>query len=394
MVELIWLLLVAFLPPAAELPIELRITKKQSSSKANWVGLSAEGLTVDLGGQTELVGPKDLQSVQFVQHALVTDNSASITVSLHDGSHFGPIAVSGNAQTIRLQLTSELAIQLPATAIQAIQLQTLSDVQKPQWQSITQSRIAGDTLVLVRSADSLDKIEGIIGAITDEKIEFEFGGQQISAPRSKLAGLRFHSPPASIASTKAVVRDVWGNFWNATQLISSSDHQRLDLVLAGGTDISLPLSAIHSIDWSLGSTQYVADLTALDRKRLSTVSLAVAIPGDDQLFGAQPIRLSGSSGTSLRFQGGGIITYRVPTDYSRLAGTVYLAPSGTRFSACQVQVKLEDKTIWNAELTQPADRVELDVPVASDQRIHISVKPLVEYPVGDVVVWQELRLLK
>jgi hypothetical protein len=96
----------------------------------------------------------------------------------------------------------------------------------------------------------------------------------------------------------------------------------------------------------------------------------------------------------LRFQGGGTITYRVPTDYSRLTGTVYLAPSGSRFSACQVQVKLEDKTIWNAELTQPAERVELDVPVESDQRIHISVKPLVEYPVGDVVVWQELRLLK
>jgi hypothetical protein len=394
MFELIWLLLVAFLPPAADLPIELRTTKKQPSAQASWVGLSSEGLRVDLGGQTELVAPKDLQSVQFIQHALVSDNPASITVSLYDGSHFGPLAVSGEAQSIQLQLASDLTIQLPAAAIQAIQLQALNDVQKAQWQSITQSRIAGDTLVLVRSAESLDKIEGIIGAITDEKIEFEFGGQQISAPRSKLAGLRFHSPPASIASTKASVRDVWGNFWSAAQLTSSSDNQRLDLVLAGGTTISLPLSAIHSIDWSLGSTQYVADLAALDRQRLSTVSLAVAIPGDDQLFGAQPIKLPGSSGTSLRFQGGGTITYRVPTDYSRLTGTVYLAPSGSRFSACQVQVKLEDKTIWNAELTQPAERVELDVPVESDQRIHISVKPLVEYPVGDVVVWQELRLLK
>lgn len=394
MVELISLLLLAFLTSTTDLPIELRTTRKQTSAEAQWVGISAEGLRVQLAGQTELVAQNDLQSVEFFKHALASGNQSSIVVSLHDGSYFRPLSVLGNAQSVQLQLASEMAIQLPATAIRAIQLQALSDVQKTQWESIMQSRIASDTLVLVRSAESLDKIEGIVGAITDEKIEFEFGGQQISAPRSKLAGLRFHSPPASIAAIKALVRDVWGNQWNAAQLSSSDDSKNLDLLLSVGTGISLPLQAIHSIDWSLGSTQYVADLTALDRQRLSSVSLAVSIPGDDQLFGAQPIKLPGTSGASLRFQGGGTITYRVPADYSRLVGTVYLAPSGTRFSTCQVQVKLEETTIWDAELTQPAMRVDLDVPVQPEQRMHISVKPLVDYPVGDVVVWQELRLLK
>ena len=34
------------------------------------------------------------------------------------------------------------------------------------------------------------------------------------------------------------------------------------------------------------------------------------------------------------------------------------------------------------------------VPVQAEQRLQLSVLPLVQFPVGNVVIWQELRLLR
>ena len=92
--------------------------------------------------------------------------------------------------------------------------------------------------------------------------------------------------------------------------------------------------------------------------------------------------------------GSGSVTYRVPDEYTSVAGSVYLAPEGEQFTPCTVELRLENEVIWQGKLKHPTDRLDFSVPVVADKRLQLNVQADSSYPVGDVVMWQELRMMK
>jgi hypothetical protein len=59
-----------------------------------------------------------------------------------------------------------------------------------------------------------------------------------------------------------------------------------------------------------------------------------------------------------------------------------------------VQILVERKVVWEKRLTELRHPIDLELPVASDQRIQLVVKAESALPVGDVVVFRDLRFLK
>ncbi len=395
-----------------ELGVEVQSTQSREVVQATWVELNERELSVQLGDSRQSLTIDSLQTVRFPKHGSgnpsdagvgspqsdatgpVEAGSSGIVVRMKDGSSAFPSSISSNGQSVNLQLSHQVAVSVEAIRIDSIQLQPLTKPQQTQWEAILESRLVSDTLVLIRSADSLDKIEGLVGEMGTDSIKFEFGGQSLNAPRARLAGLRFFSPPKSIEAIACVVTDAWGNIWNASKLVSPAGSQLLEVSLAGGGKIQLPIEQIRLLDFSQGSMLYLAELPSLGQGRYGAMELVTPISGSEQLFGAQPVKLPKTSGLSLRFLGSGWITYRVPADYSRLAGSVYLAASGHRFTACTVQVKLENDLLWEQQLTDLTQRLDLSISVEAGKRVRLEVIPQAEFPIGDVVVWEDLRLMK
>ena len=239
----------------------------------------------------------------------------------------------------------------------------------------------------------MDKIEGVIGEI-QPSVQFEYGGQVLNAPRTKLAGLRFFSPPATLPSTVCSITDVWGHVLQAAQVTSAKGLLSLEIVLTCGAAVTLPLETISLLDFSSGSMLYVATIDPISQGRNSAFDLDVSVAGMDQLFGAQPIQLPKTNGPSLKFLGGGWVVYRIPSDYTMLTGRVFLAPSGSRYTPCRVLIKLENQVLWEQQLTELSQQLEFSVPVEAEKRLRIEVSASTHFPVGDVVVWKELRLIK
>lgn len=385
--NLVILLLLGF----QDLPVQVQRLQSASPENGIWQGIDAEGLKVGLEGQDRSLPLNSLKNLRFGNKPSISDSG--IVVTLRDGSLLEPIDVLSDGKGIRMVFTAEDSVVLPANCVRTIQFQKLTELQQTQWRAIQESRIAGDTLVVIRSAEALDKVEGAIKEIAAEKVAFEFSQQKIDAPRAKLAGLKLFSPAVQNRRVTAVIKDVWGNSWQAHQLTSRS-LASLNIELACGAGLELLTTQLMDIDFSIGSTQYVADLTPISSERLGGLTFRVPLAGSEQLFGAHAVRLPQTGGSSLRMMGSGSVTYRIPEEYQTLTGKVYLAPDGQQFTSCAVQIKLENQTIWEGKLADLAERLEFTVKIHPDQRLQLYVQAESKFPVGDVVVWQELRMLK
>jgi hypothetical protein len=377
-----------------QVAVELKTTASGEAVRADLLEIQEQELLVRIDGQEQTVAIDNVQSIRFPDSPAASSPTKDLEVRFLDGSIAFPRKVTTEGQQTLLEFDADFRMEIPTADMASIRLQALSAAQQPQWEAILDSRIAGDTLALIRSAESMDSAEGLIGGIGEETIQFDFGGQQIEAPRKRLAGLRFFNPPKEQAKSICELSDVWGSRWNISSVRYDVESGLMRLNLVGGSMISLPPSRVQTMDFSIGSVHYLADKVPLDRGRQSALGLDIAVEGIDSVFGAQPTQVPKTAGPSLKFVGGGWATFRVPAEYSRLMGTVYLAPSGNRFTACRVQVKMENEVLWEQELTQLNQRLDLSVAIEADQRIRFDVIPRNDFPVGDVVIWQELRFLK
>lgn len=400
-------------------------TTDQAPYPANVLSISAAGVELQSGDKTSLVPLDKLRRLNFAKPAGSQrsggSSNAAQQVTLRDGSQFRYQSFSLSGGIARFELDSETALTLPAATVLHVQLQQLTPPQWTQWQAIVQSRATADRLVLIRSADALEKLEGIVSAVNADAASFDFGGQAIDAPLAKLAGLcLFSATPASgsaggsvdegsQAKLSAIVHDRSGSRWMATAISLPRDSQRVEIQLLAGATVVLPLEQLSEIDFSSGSTQYLADLQPLSRSSMKNAAgsgesvsgalpLGLAVAGAEELFGprSRTVRELGrmTLGPSLEFVGSGSISYRIPAGFTRLRGEVELTPSGNRFTPCQVSVLLENEVIWQERLSETGRRWSVDVPIVADGRLRIEVAVEAQTPVGDIVLWHELRLVK
>ncbi|MCA9158284.1 MAG: hypothetical protein KDA51_14515 [Planctomycetales bacterium] len=401
-------------------------TTEQAPYPAQVLSISADGVELKIGNKLSTIPLDKLRRLGFANSATeervgdtanaggnASSSNSARRVSLRDGSLFGYRSFALAAETARFELEAGALFSLPASQVQHVQLQELNPAQWTQWQAIVQSRASGDTLVLIRSDEALETLEGIVSAVNAEHVSFDFGGQKIDAPLSKLAGLRLFAPAPlatgrnrddSSAKLSAIVQDRSGNRWMTAAATQSRGSAEVELVLQGGAKLTLPVEQLAEIDFSAGSTQFLANLEPLRRDSGrspaagSVLPLGLTVAGAEGLFGARARNQSQAGqpalGPSLEFLGSGSISYRIPPEFTRLRGEVELRPSGNRFTPVQVGVRLENEVVWQERLSETGRRWPIDVPIEPDGRLRIEVSTEAETPVGDVVLWHDLRLVK
>ncbi len=378
-------------------PSELQIADTQSPAPyiAQMTSINQSALAITQGGTQRELPVANLRRVVFQGTLPVAQGPYE--VSLRDGSTFTASLITSDGPQTEFTLpsgTSKLVV--PTKLLRDIRLRDLTDAQNVQWQAIRDSRLTADMLVLVRSAESLDKIEGIINSIDKDAVQFEFSGQVIPAPFSKLAGMRFYSKSDNVdAKLSAVVRDTSGHVWNANKVICGAGEANVELTLRGGLMLSIPRTQLVDIDFAVGSTKYLAEMQPVARSTVERFPLAIPVTGSESLFGARVATGSNAKyGPSIEFLGSGTSTYRIPSEFTRMVGSVELNPPGNTISPCTVQILMEKKVVWEQRLTEPKRPLPIDLPVVSDQRVQLVVQTQADLPIGDIVLFRELRFLK
>lgn len=367
------------------------------SFQATLTEFRAGSMVVSRDGQESVLNPSNLESIEFRENRLQKPAATALVIELTDGSKIYAKQINSDGSELRTILNSGRTLAISTKQVFRIRTRQLNEEQAQAWDAISESVANSDVLVALQASGSISKIEGIINSIATDSVDFDFSGRAIKVPLDKLAGLRFFSSAAKPNTPlKSVVYDTAGNSWMVNSLESSSANT-LELTLVCGARMEVPFSELHRIDFSYGSSKYLADLEPLERLAGTPFDFAASIP-IAKLLG--PRRQDAASlpgknlGASLEFVGSGQVTYRIPEDYSRLVGSVELSPQGERVTPCRVRILLEKAVIWEQRITKTKEPFEYDLKVAGDERLTLSVEPDNDLPSGAVVFWREPRILK
>ncbi|MEZ6134907.1 MAG: hypothetical protein R3C53_08360 [Pirellulaceae bacterium] len=371
--------------------VEVVPTGSSAPYSAELLGITPQGAEVSSAGETRQVPLVELRRINF-DNALLP-SGGPVSIHLRDGSRLNAEAVTSDGTTLNVKLTNGSSLSIATALVRDVRLRELVGAQAQQWETHCQSRISGDMLVLIRSADAVDTIEGIVHGISAETVDFEFSGEKIPAPVQRIAGIRFFSkkqePEGKVA---AVIKTISGGAWNVASLELARGAGQFDVVTMGGFKLTIAVDQVHEIDFSVGSMLYLAELEPLELTSTPRFELGIAVPGATRVFGPRAVR--GELGTSVEFLGGGSITYRVPPDFTRLVGAVELTSPGNKLTPCVIKVLVEKKVVFEQRLAEPRRLVEIDLAIQGDQRVGLVVEAESPTPVGDIALFRDLRFLK
>ena len=386
-------------PAAAAVQAEIQQTQLPAYTAAV-EKIEPAGVQFRLGSESRSLPFDQLLHVRF-SDVKKTAATEKIALELADGSLVNSSQITSDGKNVVLTWADQSSIAVPARQVTSCLLQPLDAVRAKQWQAIIDSRNSGDVLVVQRSAEALDKIEGVISGVTETVVKFQFDGQSVDVPRAKLAGWKYFSPEAnSRPKLLAVVRDDHGSNWMVQSVAGqwSDRSATAELKLVCGVDLRIPIASIADIDFSFGSMRFLADMEPLERKVAPRLTLAVALPEAEQLFGPRAVaaesQRGATAGPGVEFMGSGTIVYRVPTDFRKLLGTVALTPDGPQFVPCKAQVLIEEKVVWEKTLSSPQEVFPVEINVDPGKRIRLVVQAESAQPVGDRVTWRQLRFVK
>jgi hypothetical protein len=96
----------------------------------------------------------------------------------------------------------------------------------------------------------------------------------------------------------------------------------------------------------------------------------------------------------LLFPGPGSYVFRVPEGFTRLVSKIERTGSGSQQSAVTVEVWQDDVRVFEKSMSATDEVLELDVPLAANKKVRLSVLSPGRLMIGTELRWNEPRLVR
>ncbi|MEM8680360.1 MAG: NPCBM/NEW2 domain-containing protein [Planctomycetota bacterium] len=276
-----------------------------------------------------------------------------------------------------------------------------------QWGEILQSEFVGDVLVIRRDNDSLDYLEGVVREFTDQSVSFEYDGEVLEVPRSKLEGAIFFRPDAS-EPPRVKLATVDDGLFHLDRL--SIHDGKILARTTSDVELNLPLEQLRRLDFRGGKILYLGDVTP-HRVQIGTSGpssvqsralerLLYQPRANAGLFGNRlALRLTGNEG--IRYFSKGLalhsrteITYRLQEDYTQLKAIVGMDPRSAARGLVKLVIYNGTQELFSQEIAAEDDAFELDLDISGTKRLRILVDYADNWDLSDHLNLCDLRLTK
>jgi hypothetical protein len=334
--------------------------------------------------------------------------------------------------------SGDKALTLPTQQLSAIRLRQLDAALTKQWDEMRHQNLANDVLaVLKKDGKSLDYVEGVMGDLSDDKIEFKLEGETQRVDRAKIAGVVYYRPDRRTKEeSRATIEGRSGLRVSATHL-ELKDSQ-LNLTTAAGINLSWPLDDISFADYSAGKLMYLSDIEPASDKWTPFVGLPAAAtlaaeygkPRRDKSAYGGPLTLlmnertregeasaepnstngRGSAGASpsltaattatksfnkgLALRSRTEIVYRLPAGYRKLIALAGIDPATSSTGNVRLVISGDNRVLLESDIAgdQPPHPIQLEI--ADIKRLKILVDYGRNLDTGDWLNLCDARIVK
>jgi hypothetical protein len=349
-----------------------------------------------------------------------TEEAVASTVELTDGTVLPAtdIRLAGGRLSMTLLNTTsthQKPLTVPVKQVVAVRLKTLKPAAAEQWQEIREQERTSDVLLVAnRGGENLDYVEGVIGEITADEVEFKVEGEQLSLKRDRVVGLVFFRRGTDRQpDPRCVLHGRNGLRVSASQVRLAENV--LHIKTMAGVDLDWPLADVEFADFSAGKIRYISDIAESTMRWTPLIALPQAAsqaaeygqPRRDRSAYGGPLTLSVSDGDSppatgqLQIFSKGLalrsrteLIYRLPAGFGRFTATAGIEPATSTTGNVQLSIYGDDRPLFEAAISgqQPPREIELDI--AGVKRLKIVVDFGKNLDTGDWLNLCDARLVK
>ena len=285
----------------------------------------------------------------------------------------------------------------------------------PEAPELGSTELEGDTLVIYnKKRDSFDRLDGVLGDISAEKVQFTWDGEKVPVKRTKVAALAyFHAQQKPIAEPICWIKLSNGSRLPAMTLALTE--QTVAIRTTSDLEFSVPLAAIESADYSLDKLAYLSDLKPVSERWAPRIDLPASAelirqhgtPRRDQSYGGSALSLvwphpkTGLLGGERKTYEKGLAMrsrtesrYRIPKGMTRFMATAGIDPETAEEGHVALELRADEQTIWSGEIAGGAAPAEINVVLGGARELRILVDYGENLDFGDRLHLVEARLSK
>lgn len=233
-----------------------------NSAKGSLENISSQQIVLNQQGTSRTFLTNNLQTIQVGTAPVVSRDA--LLVELSDGTQFQAKQYTAADGTSTIETTGGMSVTLPSSKVAALRLGRETETLLKEWEELKEKKTASDLLV-IQKEEALDYLEGVIGAIDEERINFAIPGREIKANREKVYGIFFYQRAGrQLPESICQVVDVDGSRYEVRELKLTD--QGLAITTPSGAEFTRKLSGISSLDYTRGKIVYLSDLKPLNLK--------------------------------------------------------------------------------------------------------------------------------
>jgi hypothetical protein len=378
------------------------------------VAWDAAGVTVATADGEQQVKSAELLHLE----AAAETNPAevpTITIELVDNTRFaiGKFDVADRRAVIATPFASR-PMTVPTGVIRRVEFRAPSDALTEAWRRVDEREAAGDALIIVKGdGEAFDYLTGVVGTVTDDQVLFDWEGQKVPIKRNKIAGIAFyHGESEELADPKCVLSTTDGMTFPARDITLSGGTLRV--ITPSGLKFDLGLNTLASADFSAGKLAYLSDLKPASSTwtpriavpKAATIASEFGMPRMNASFSGSELTLAWpnealATGREIRPYAKGLalrsrseLNYRLPTGMKRFSATAGIDPATTEQGHVVLEIRADDRVVWEGEIDGKHPPVEIDVELKSARRLQIRVDYGRNLDYGDRLNLVEARVSK
>lgn len=283
---------------------------------------------------------------------------------------------------------------IPTKQVSVIRFKPLEPPLAKQWSEIQTLKPAGDLLVVAkRDGTSLDYVEGVMGEITSDKVEFKLDGDTNRVDRTRVTGIVYSHPADTWpAKTKLVVHGRSGLRFNASEVRLEGDF--VTLKTPTGVSVRWPVADIESADFSSGKVLYLSDIDPASQSWTPLVGLPTGaslaaqygLPRRNHSAFGELLTLNAKSndgstqtGPLRSFQKGLALrsrtelVYRLPEGFNRFTALAGIDPATASTGNVHLTISADDRPLLERDIAGDQPPQPIDVAISNARRLKITV---------------------
>ncbi|MEX0613321.1 MAG: NPCBM/NEW2 domain-containing protein [Pirellulales bacterium] len=317
------------------------------------------------------------------------DMSSTSQVELVDGTLIPIDDFRSSEGRVIVTLTAALPsdekqLTLPKKQVAAVRSQPLTADAAEHWREIRDLDLASDVLVLLkRDGKSLDYVEGVLGNVSPDKIEFKLDREPLRIDRAKVAGfIYYRGQEQTGAEPRCIVQGRSG--LRASVSLATLADGLVHITTAGRVTFKWPLDDIYSADFSAGKLLYLGDVEPASERCTplvglpsdATLAAEYGRPRRNQSAYGGPLTLRLSDGLTqsptgqtrsfnkgLALRSRTELVYRVPPGFRRFTTTAGIDPSVSAGGNVRLEIYGDDRLLLEDDVAghEPPREIELDI---------------------------------